>query len=74
MKLSHAGALALVGWYLMMPPLKQHPTDLPTPDYQEPLSKRNPPIDTFDSAREYKEEVKLRVQQAELSGSENEKQ
>ena len=70
-----AAALALVGWYLMMPPLREHPkaSALPTPDYQEPLSKWSVE-DTFDTAQECKDEIKHRIQRAESVAIENEKQ
>ena len=45
MNLRHAAALALVGWYLMIPP---HPTDT-TLDSDAPLSKRRV-YDAFDTA------------------------
>ena len=68
MKPRHAAVLALVGWYLMLPPLTQTGPDtynLP-PDTSAPLSKwtYQTPRDHFDSEKECKEELKGRQELA----------
>ena len=50
MKLHHAGALALVGWYLMLPPSHSHIPD--EPDTGAPLRKWHIIGSSFDSAAE----------------------
>jgi len=64
MKLRHAGALALLGWYLMTPPLTQQSPDsygLP-PDTTAPLSKweYDPMRDHFESEEDCRTELALR--------------
>jgi len=49
MKLRHAAVLALVGWYLMVPPWRSAQTAHPIPDSDAPLSKWITE-GTFDSA------------------------
>jgi hypothetical protein len=45
MKLRHAAALALVGWYLMVPPIRDGKViDVPVSQWEH--------LDSFDSARE----------------------
>ena len=61
MNLRHAAALALVGWYLMLPPLtKRGPDsyDLP-PDTSAPISKwtYSSVLDHFDTEEECKTEL-----------------
>jgi len=67
MKPRHAAALALVGWYLMRPPLTQTGPDtynLP-PDTSAPLSKWTyQTVDHFDSEEECKTELKGRQELA----------
>jgi hypothetical protein len=56
MKLSHTAALALVGWYLMVPPQIPLPggkLGIGAPDTNAPLSEWSI-LDTFDSATECK--------------------
>jgi hypothetical protein len=39
MNLRHATALALVGWYLIVPPIARLPNSCPVPDMGAPISK-----------------------------------
>jgi hypothetical protein len=64
MRFRHATTLALLGWYLMMPPPKEYTKGPPTPDYGEPLAEWSVG-DTFDTAQECKDELKRRIQRAE---------
>jgi hypothetical protein len=59
LKLSHAAALALVGWYLMVPPWARV---APRPDEQAPVSKWSNTA-TFDSAAKCNEALAAHRQQ-----------
>src|SRR5882762_6308677 len=63
MKLRHAAALALVGWYLMIPPLTQIAPDsykMPR-DTSAPLSKWfRSPVDHFDTLQDCEAELASR--------------
>ena len=66
MKLRHAAALALVGWYLMMPPARPQ-TRVPV-DLDAPLSKWT--VDSsYDTAAECRREIEFAKQtDARLAG------
>jgi len=66
MKLRHTAALALVGWYLMLPPARFHKdTSLPhSPDYEAVLSKWST-VGTLDTLRECKAEMSRRQREAD---------
>ena len=59
MKLRHAAALALVGWYLMMPPIKGLP-DCARIDSNAPLL-RWEHIASFDNAQACQEQLRYDV-------------
>jgi hypothetical protein len=66
MKLCHVAALALVGWYLMLPPPSFHKdTSLPpSPDSEAVLSKWST-VGTSNTVGECKTEMARRQRQAE---------
>jgi hypothetical protein len=66
MKLRHAAALSLVGWYLMLPPARFHKdTSLPpSPDYEAVFSKWNT-VGTFNTVSECKAEMSRRQREAD---------
>jgi hypothetical protein len=55
MKPRHAAALALMGWYLMAPPLKEVNPNVVF-DWNAPISKWIP-VDSFDSAADCQKEI-----------------
>ena len=66
MKAHYAAALALVGWYLMGPPV--YGVDVTTMDPSAPLSKWNIE-DSYDTARECREALQERRKASEHSSS-----